>query len=80
MTAMTHVYFHCSNSAGLYLDRRGAEVADLIEAHQRAVQVVRDYISSHGPDDWRAWILHVSSEDGEELFLVPFSCMLGRPH
>jgi uncharacterized protein DUF6894 len=77
---MTHVYFHCSNAEGLYLDRRGAEVEDLVEAHQRAAQVVRDYVSSHGPFDWRAWTLHVSDENGEELFLMPFSCMIGRPH
>lgn len=77
MAAMTHVYFHCSNAVGLYLDKRGTEVENLNEAHQRAVQVVRDYISNHGPDNWRAWTLHVKGENGEDLFLVPFSCMVG---
>ena len=80
MAAMTHVYFHCSNAVGLYLDKRGTEVENLIEAHKRAVQVVRDYISNHGPDNWRLWTLHVKGENGEDLFLVPFSCMVGRPH
>jgi hypothetical protein len=78
--AMTHVYFHCSNAEELYLDKRGVEVDDLIEAHHRATQVVRDFINSHGPHDWRAWTLHVIDEDGDELFMMPFSYMLGKPH
>jgi hypothetical protein len=77
---MTHVFYHCSNSDELYLDKRGTEVEDLVEAHQRAAQVVREFINSHGPYDWRTWTLHVSDENGDELFLMPFSYMLGKPH
>lgn len=77
---MTHVYFHCCNSDEVYLDKRGVEVEDLVEAHQRAVQVVRDFVTSNSPTDWRTWTLHVIDEDGEELFLMPFSCMVGKPH
>lgn len=77
---MTHVYFHCASADEVYLDRRGAEVEDLVEAHQRAAQVVRDFINNHGAYDWRTWTLHVSDENGEELFLMPFSYMLGKPH
>ena len=77
---MTHVYFHCSNSEEVLLDKRGTDVEDFNEAHQRATQVVREFINSHGPDDWRSWTLHAIDEDGEEIFLMPFSCMLGRPH
>jgi hypothetical protein len=33
-----------------------------------------------GPEDWREWILHVSDGDGEEIFEMPFSSLLGRPH
>jgi aspartyl-tRNA synthetase len=78
--AMTHVYYHCTSADEIYLDRRGIEVEDLVEAHQRAAQIVKEFINSHGPYDWRTWTLHVSDEDGEELFLVPFSYMLGKPH
>jgi hypothetical protein len=77
---VTHVYFHCTSSQRVLLDPRGVDVEDLVEAHQRAAQVVRDFVSSIGPDDWRAWTLHVSDEDGEEIFLMPFSTVLGRPH
>lgn len=77
---MTHVYFHCSNEDEIFLDKRGTEVEDLVEAHQRAAQVVQEFVHTHGPYDWRTWTLHVSDEDGEELFLMPFSCMLGKPH
>ena len=77
---MRHVYFHCSTANQLLLDTRGVDVEDLIEAHQRAAQVISQFVSSRGPDDWRAWTLHVSDENGDELFLMPFSYMLGKPH
>ena len=77
---MTHVYFHCSNEDKFVLDPCGVEVEDLVEAHQRATQVVREFIGSLGPHDWRTWTLHVSDEDGEDLFLMPFACVLGKPH
>ena len=78
---VTHVYFHCASTDEIYLDKRGTEVEDLVEAHQRAGQIVREFIRTHdGPHDWRTWTLHVSDESGEELFLMPFSVMLGKPH
>jgi hypothetical protein len=77
---MTHVYFHCSNPERVLLDPRGSDVEDLTEARDRAVRVVREFVSSRGPDDWRAWTLHVSDEDGEEIFVMPFAYVLGRPH
>jgi len=77
---MTHVYFHCSNADELILDPRGIDVEDLAEAHQRAQGVIRAFVDSDGSDDWRAWSLHASDEEGEELFLMPFACVLGRLH
>jgi hypothetical protein len=77
---MTHVYFHCSNADRLVLDPLGVEVEDFVDAHQRAAQMVRLFVNSIGPDDWRTWTLHVSDEDGEDIFLMPFSCVVGRPH
>ena len=77
---MTHVYFHCTSAERVLLDPSGIDVEDLVEAHERAVQAVRQFISSIGPNDWRAWTLHVSDEDGEDIFLMPFSTVLGRPH
>ena len=77
---MTHVYFHCSNPDRVLLDRRGSDVEDLTEARDHAVRVVREFVESRGPDDWRTWTLRVSDADGEEIFLMPFSYVLGRPN
>lgn len=77
---MAHIFFHCSSPAGLLLDRHGCAVQDLTEARERAACVVRAFISAPGPEDWRDWSLHVSDEQGEEILLVPFVSMLGKPH
>ena len=78
---MTQVFFQCSNAQGIVLlDQRAADVEDMIEAHQLATQIVREFVNSHGPYDWRTWTLRVCDEDGQELFLMPFSYMLGKPH
>src|SRR5262249_30874501 len=79
-TTMTHVYFHCSTPDRMVLDPRGSEVEDLSEAREHAVRVVREFVSRRSADDWRAWTLHVADEDGEEIFVMPFACVLGRPH
>jgi hypothetical protein len=55
---MAQVYFHCSSTESVLLDRRGSEVENLMEARERAVAVVQRFISSPGPQDWREWILH----------------------
>ena len=77
---MTQVYFHCSNPQGTLLDRRGAIVDDLTEARDQATSVVKSLTMSNSPEDWRKWVLHVSDNLGEELFIVPFSFVLGKPH
>jgi hypothetical protein len=77
---MAHVYFHCFNEDELILDPRGVDVEDLAEARQRAQGVIRAFVDSHSPDDWRDWSLHARDEEGEELFLMPFTCVLGRLH
>jgi hypothetical protein len=59
------------------LDPSGSDVEDLTEARERAV---REFVSSRGPIDWRTWILHVNDDDGEEIFVMPFAYVLGRPH
>jgi hypothetical protein len=42
--------------------------------------VVRSLIMAPGPEDWRGWVLHVSDDDGEEIFDLPFASVLGKPH
>jgi len=77
---MTLVYFHCSTPERLVLDPRGSEVEDLNEARDCAVRVVREFVNSRAPNDWRAWTLHVSDEYGDEIFVMPFAYVLGKPH
>jgi hypothetical protein len=77
---MTHVYFHCANSEKVLLDPCGLEVEDLVDAHRHGTQIIQQMVNSHCPNDWRAWTLHVSDEDGEEIFLMPFACVVGRLH
>jgi hypothetical protein len=77
---MAQVYFHCSSTEDALIDRRGTTVDDLAEARDHAALVVRALISAPGPEDWRDWVLHVSDDDGEEIFEVPFASVLGKPH
>jgi len=76
---MTQVYFHCSNPQGIMLDQC-VVVDDLAEARDQATCVVKSLTMSDCPEDWRKWVLHVSDNEGEELFVVPFSFVLGKPH
>jgi hypothetical protein len=77
---MAQVYFHCSNTIGISVDRCGSAVADLAEARDHATLVVRALIMKLVLEDWRGWVLHVSDDDGEEIFSVPFAYMVGKPH
>jgi Domain of unknown function (DUF6894) len=77
---MTRAYFHCSNSELVLLDQQGSDVEDLVEAHERAKQIVQQFVSSRTPDDWRAWTMHVIDENGDDIFLMPFAYVLGRAH
>jgi uncharacterized protein DUF6894 len=77
---MVQVYFHCSNTEGMLVDRHGAAVSNLTEARDRAAQIMRSMIMVPGDEDWRDWVLHVSDDDGEEIFDLPFTSMLGKPH
>ena len=77
---MAQVFFHCSNTEGVWVDRRGAAVGNLTEAREQAALVVRSLLMAPSAEDWRDWVLHVSDELGEEIFAMPFASMLGKPH
>ncbi len=78
---MAQFYFHCSTGDAIMVDGRGTELDDLSEAHACAVGVARGMIAAaSGLDDWRDWLVHVSDEDGEEIFVLPFSFVVGKPH
>lgn len=77
---MTQVYFHRSTTKKVFLDHHGAVVNDLAEARDHATRLVQSFTSERGLEDWRDWVLHVSDDQGDELFVVPFVFVLGKPH
>jgi hypothetical protein len=77
---MARLYFHCCNSEGVRIDQRGAAVGNLADARDHAARVVQSLINAQGPEDWRDWTLHVSDDLDDEIFVLPFSSVLGKPH
>ena len=77
---MAQVYFHSSNAQGILIDRHGTAVDDLAAAHDHATHVGRPLIMAPSLEDWRDSVLHVSDELGDEIFVVPFAAVLGKPH
>ena len=77
---MARVYFHYSNSEGVCVDQRGTAVGNLAEVRDHAARVVQSLITVQGPEDWRDWTLHVSDDIDDEIFALPFSSVLGKPH
>ena len=77
---MTRVYFHYSNSEGVCVDQRGTAAGNLTEVREHATRVVHSLIAAEGPEDWRDWTLHVSDDLDDEIFALPFSSVLGKPH
>ena len=76
----TQVYFHCSSSREIRVDQSGAVVSDLAEARDYAACVVRSMIMEESAQDWRDWVVHVSDDFDDEIFAVPFTAVLGKPH
>jgi hypothetical protein len=63
---MTQVYFHCSNTKKILVDRRGAVVDDLAQAREHAAGLVRSLTKERSLEDWRDWVLHVSDDLGDD--------------
>jgi hypothetical protein len=74
------VYFHCSSSREVRVDQLGLAMSDLTEARDHAACVVRSLIMESSAEDWRDWIVHVSDDFDDEIFALPFSSVLGKPH
>ena len=76
---MTQVYFHCSRSKNVFVDYSGAVADDLVEARDHATRVVQSFTNERNLEDWRDWVLRVCDDQGDELFVVPFTFVIGRP-
>ena len=77
---LTQVYFHCSNTRGVLMDRRGTSVTSLAEACEAATCMMRSLVATVSLEDWRDWVVHVSDESGEEIVILSFASVLGKPH
>jgi uncharacterized protein DUF6894 len=77
---MAQLYFHCSNTQEILIDRTGAAVGDMADARDHAACVVRSFIMTANTEDWRDWVLHVSDDLGEEILVMPFASLLGKLH
>ena len=77
---MTQVYFHCSSSRGVRIDRSGEAVSDLAEARDRAACIVRSLIMERSAEECRDRVVHVSDDSDDEPFVLPFAFVLGKPH
>ena len=77
---MAQVYFHCSSSREVRVDQLGAVVSNLAEARDYAACVVRSMIMEASAQDWRDWVVHVSDDFDDEIFVLPFAFVLGKPH
>jgi uncharacterized protein DUF6894 len=77
---MAQIYFHCSTAEGVLIDRSGAALDDPAEARDHAALVVQSLIMTPSLEDWRGWVLHVSDDCGDEILIVPFASVLGKPH
>ena len=64
----------------VFVDLRGAALDDQAEARDYAARVVQSFTNERSLEDWRDWILHVSDDQGDELFVVRFVIVLGKPH
>jgi hypothetical protein len=76
---VSEVYFHCSDAEHVIFDRRGAAM-NLTEAREHAERLVRSFLTMPGAEDWRVWALYVTDDLGEEVFVLPFASVLGKPH
>lgn len=77
---MTQVYYHRSNMKKDFADRRGAVMDDLAEARDHATRVVQSFTNELSLEDWRDWVMHVSDDQSDEIFVAPFAFVLGKPN
>jgi hypothetical protein len=50
---MAQLYFHCSSTDEVLVDRIGIAAGDLAEARDHAACIVRSFVMALNPEDWR---------------------------
>ncbi len=78
---MQQFFFHLKSRSRLLVDCSGYVLLDLDEARGCAAYVVRKCIETViVQGGWRDGHVHVVDEEGEEVFVTPFSDVVGRLH
>jgi hypothetical protein len=77
---MAQALFRCSNAQGHVIDGRVVTVEDPVEAREYPTRVARSLIAIPNLRDWRECYMSVRDDLGEELFVLPFSSIIGKPH
>jgi hypothetical protein len=77
---MAQISVPYANSQGILLDRQTAQVEDLLEVCDCAAAVARSLVARASLEDWRCCRLDVRGDLGTEIFVMPFSSILGKPH
>jgi len=77
---MAQVYLHCANTRGVLMDRRGSSAGSLAEACEAATCRMRSLVATISLEDWRDWTMHVSDEAGDEIVVLSFASVVGKPH
>jgi hypothetical protein len=79
--AMAHFFFHFISRSAVMVDTTGHDLLDLVEVRHHASSIMRQCIGTGTVDaDWRDWHVHVTDEEGVEVFVTPFSDVIGRLH
>jgi hypothetical protein len=78
---MQRFYFHIlAGDLGLIIDADGADLTDLSAAHQRAVRIMYETMSSiHDTDDWRGWRVKVADASGNSVLTLVYRNRLAKP-
>jgi hypothetical protein len=77
---MSQISVCCSTASGGLLDRRVAEVSDLIDARDYSMRVARSLVAIPNSRDWRNCCLSATDDLGDELFIIPLASIIGKLH
>jgi hypothetical protein len=78
---MAQFFFHCTSSEKVLVDSTGYDLLDLVEVRHCASGIMRRCVETGAVDgDCRDWLMHVTDEEDEEVFVLPFSDIVGRLH
>jgi hypothetical protein len=77
---MHRVYFHCTGPSAVVVDQLGTVAENFRDVQARAAAIVTALMADSVSQDWRDWMVHVSDEDGDDMFTMPFSSVMARLH